>query len=207
LATPTDLFSTGRNSISCYQLPIDSGMYRDPNTNVKINGVDCVKTPLTEWQSRGQWYWGLTQGEVLTCDLNISAGLESPIIDNIISSQTFQCDGSQQIFILDPYTVDKPTSINVYEDDIITVLWGTKVRISPSADWPEEIVISDALPPFHGFDLVTREKYKQELTLQRARIEVHLIDPPPVGTILKIDVVEQWDPSFTLYYSFETNEN
>jgi hypothetical protein len=206
--TPTDLFSTGRNSIGCFQLPVTGGIYRDPNSNVKINGVDHVKTPLTEWHERGQWYWGLVQGEVFTCDLNISAGLESPLIDSIISSQTFQSDGSQQIFVLDSYAIDKPTSINVYEDNIITVLWGTKIRIPPSDNWPEEVVISDALPPFMATSIDTelREKYKQEIIQGRAKIEVHLIDPAPEGTIIKVEALEQWDPSFSLYYSFETNE-
>ena len=59
-----------------YTIEIDGVMYRDPFTDVKINGVAQVGqyNPATP----GQWYWRVDPGSVFTATVNINAGISRP---------------------------------------------------------------------------------------------------------------------------------
>jgi hypothetical protein len=78
---PTEMFSTGKGLwISCFAEEQSPGnVYREPNSNVIIDGVEQGRTVINSNQQYGQFYRGIPEGKTLTCTLNISAGLEEPM--------------------------------------------------------------------------------------------------------------------------------
>lgn len=120
---PTTMFSSGEKGfISPYYQQQSGGVFRDPCTNVTIDGVPQQRNPDSDpTKEYGQWTWGIQQGQTLAFTLNISAGLESPIYtdgDNILASQSYTGDGSTVDFAVPSYTGNRPTFLKCYVDNV-----------------------------------------------------------------------------------------
>ena len=120
---PTTMFSSGEKGyISCYYQQESSGVFRDPNTNVTIDGIAQIRnTEEYPTKQLGQWAWGIQQGQTLAFTVNISAGLETPIYtdgDNILSSQSYTGDGVTTDFAKPTYTGNRPTFVKCYVDNV-----------------------------------------------------------------------------------------
>lgn len=103
VATPTDMFSSGEEGyINCYYATTPDGVYRDPNSNVEIDGVS-VSPDRSTGTVLGQWNWGVEEGQLLSSTLSIAAGLENPgRLDGqtVVSSIAYTGDGADNSFVI-----------------------------------------------------------------------------------------------------------
>lgn len=83
------VWSTGSaNFIPCYaNQESEFVYYRDSNHQVMIDGVPQLRESTNEWERLGQWHWTITQGQVFSSIMKISAGLESPVLNTDSNNQ------------------------------------------------------------------------------------------------------------------------
>ena len=133
-STPESVFSSGSlGFISCYAQAVDTGVYRDPNTEVFIDGVERVRYTTDVNKSLGQFYRLVREGQVLTCVLNISAGLDSPIITDgseILGSVSYIANGTDVEFLTPSYEGSATNKNLFYVDG--TLINGDDVESSDS---------------------------------------------------------------------------
>ena len=74
-----EIYSSGPNGFQLFYFQEANGIiYSDPLTNEMINGVPQEGPPNPEYT--GQWGWIIPNGSTFTADLNILAGVESPLV-------------------------------------------------------------------------------------------------------------------------------
>lgn len=139
VATPTDMFSSGEEGyINCWYETTADGVYRDPNSNVEIDGVSVTPDRSTG-TLLGQWNWGVEEGQLFGSTFKIAAGLENPgKLDGqtVVSSIQYTGDGSDNTFVINE---DKGDAARV-----------TTVGLIDGVDAGEGWVIDQTSSPKHG---------------------------------------------------------
>jgi len=122
IASPDSVFSSGEyGNISCFYRQDADGVFRDPVTDVKINCESKTRSPVpTERLKWTGWYWGIEQGGVLEFDLNISAGLATPVYtdgNNLLATVSYTADGTNAEYQLPTYSGTEFNFPRVYVND------------------------------------------------------------------------------------------
>jgi hypothetical protein len=59
-----------------YTTVIDGVTYKDPLTDIVINGITQVRERTLD--VTGQWYWVIPDGGTFSCTINIQPGIDLP---------------------------------------------------------------------------------------------------------------------------------
>lgn len=149
IASPDSVFSSGEyGSISCFYRQDADGVFRDPLTNVAIDGTSKPRSPVpTESLKWTGWYWGIGQGSVLEFDLNISAGLATPIYtdgNNVLATVSYTADGTNAEYQLPTYSGAESNFPRVYVNDSE---WGGPTAADRGSMLPGNILKLNKVPP------------------------------------------------------------
>lgn len=179
---PGVYFSSGQNGpVPCFMQNTQFGVSRDPNSDVFIDGIAQSKLVLNPNEALGPWFWPLHEGSELTCNLNISAGLASPIYtdgDNILSTVNLTGDGTTKKWeIANPLDVNYPAkNYKVYVDNVLHPFPPRLTRPSGA----QSTVFFNSDKWYVSFPFV-----------------------PAAGAQIKIDICEDWDHTKSIYADFE----
>lgn len=149
IASPDSVFSSGKyGNISCFYRQDADGIFRDPVTDVKVDGTSKPRSPVpTESLKWASWYWGIAQGSVLEFDLNISAGLATPIYtdgDTVLATVSYTADGTNTEYQLPTYSGTEFNFPMVYVDNSE---WGGPRPADRGQLLPGNILKLNSVPP------------------------------------------------------------